>query len=94
MMTPNEIDKLQKECEYEALKEKVENLDVNANKNTVTINIEEYKELLDYKYKWLNHQCKTITITEPQKIENPYINPYTPYYPSYPIWGNTQSKEV
>lgn len=36
--------------------------------DTITISIEEYKELLDYKYKWLNHKCeevKTITIKEP-----------------------------
>lgn len=61
------------------------------NTKTITIDIEEYKELLDCKYKWLNHQCKTITIPEPQKIENPYIYPNTPYYLT---WVNTESKTI
>lgn len=45
----------------------------------IEITEEEYKELLDYKYKWINHQCETITITEPHKIYpyNPNIFPYT-----------------
>lgn len=60
MMTPNEIDKMQKEVEYESLKEKVEKISneldtypVKLNdKETITISLEEYKELLIIKGKY------------------------------------------
>lgn len=60
MMTPNEIDKMQKEVEYESLKEKVEKISneldtypIKLNdKKTITISLEEYKELLIIKGKY------------------------------------------
>ena len=44
----------------------------------IEITEEEYKELLDYKYKYLNHQCP---INYTPSIKEPKIQPYNPYYP-------------
>ena len=50
-------------------------------KETITISLEEYKELLEIKGKYTEHQCKTIE----------YVPASTPYCPNpyLPEWGQT-----